>query len=363
MFFTQHFFYQIIYICVSLSTSSHSRTKTSGRDRLTDCNTHTHTHTHTAARSKTNTRTGCWTVSVTAAHRTDTQWRTAAALGCTEGRISGTQRAEGSLGSTQLQRAAQQQWREAVKHGKKATERLRLSLFLLSMATQSPAKQVFFFFFFLLHCNKHTNTERNTKWPCIVECVCLRTHAHSDTRNTHTAGCESAVLGGVYKKNKKNRGSGILCSQSWRHTHEGFLGVFVGQPAPRGHTQRSPEAGLRTARAEDTHQVRRGRKGGRGSEVVWRQAPLRTHKGGQWWYLRGPCGRALPVSRSISCSCLRLIGPPVLLMHAATANPLWALASCRGLSTAEDVNTRAGDKKEKKDREDVTTEWPREEER
>ena len=162
MFFTQHFFYQIIYICVSLSTSSHSRTKTSGRDRLTDCNTHTHTHTHTAARSKTNTRTGCWTVSVTAAHRTDTQWRTAAALGCTEGRISGTQRAEGSLGSTQLQRAAQQQWREAVKHGKKATERLRLSLFLLSMATQSPAKQVFFFFFF--YCTAtNTQTQRGIR--------------------------------------------------------------------------------------------------------------------------------------------------------------------------------------------------------
>lgn len=35
-------------------------------------------------------------------------------------------------------------------------------------------------------------------------------------------------------------------------------------------------------------------------------------------------------------------------MHAATANPLWALASCRGLSTAEDVNNRAGDKKENK---------------
>lgn len=32
-------------------------------------------------------------------------------------------------------------------------------------------------------------------------------------------------------------------------------------------------------------------------------------------------------------------------MHAATANPLWALASCRGLSTAEDVNNRARDKK------------------
>ena len=169
--------------------------------------------------------------------------------------------------------------------------------------------------------------------------------------------------GGGFEKKKKKTGVLGFCAARAGDTHEGFLGVFVGQPAPRGHTQRSPEAGLRTARAEDTHQVRRGRKGGRGSEVVWRQAPLRTHKGGQWWYLRGPCGRALPVSRSISCSCLRLIGPPVLLMHAATANPLWALASCRGLSTAEDVNTRAGDKKEKKDREDVTTEWPREEER
>lgn len=76
----------------------------------------------------------------TAAHRTETQWRTAA-LQCTEGQISSTQRGEGSLGSTQLQRAAQQQWREAVKHRK--AESNSVSLFLFSMATQSPAKQVF----------------------------------------------------------------------------------------------------------------------------------------------------------------------------------------------------------------------------
>lgn len=38
-------------------------------------------------------------------------------------------------------------------------------------------------------------------------------------------------------------------------------------------------------------------------------------------------------------------------MHAATANPLWALASCRGLSTAEDGNNRAGDKEKNRQNE------------
>lgn len=149
-------------------------------------------------------------------------------------------------------------------------------------------------------------------------------------------------------------GSGLQNQAFWDFvqpelkTHTwGCWGVST-QPAPRGHTQRSPEVGLRTAWAwTNTKWGRKGREV-RGFEVILRQAPLWIHKGWQWWYLRGPCGRALPVSRSISCSCLRLIGAPVLLMHAATANPLWALASCRGLSTAEDVNNRAGDKKENK---------------
>lgn len=89
----------------------------------------------------------------------------------------------------------------------------------------------------------------------------------------------------------------------------------------------------------------------KGKEVIQRPAPLlwtRKRGSGQRWYLWGPCGRALPVSRSVSSSCLCLIGPPVLLMHAATANPLWASASCRGLSTAEDVNNTAGEKRGQK---------------
>ena len=118
----------------------------------------------------------------------------------------------------------------------------------------------------------------------------------------------------------------FLHSQHPEDTHRGVLRFK--DSSSRGHT---PSEGW----------------GGEREGVVWRQAPLRTHKGGQWWYLRGPCGRALPVSRSISCSCLRLIGPPpptpaaaaLLIMHAvATANPLWALCSCTGLSTAENIN-------------------------
>ena len=245
---------------------------------------------------------------------------------------------------------------EARKERHRATPSLFSFFFFTLDGNTEPSKASFFFFTALQQTHKHREEYEVTVYSQV--CVLENTHTFRHTKHTYSGMWECSARGGFTKiKNKKNRGSGILCSQSWRHTHEGVEVFIVGQPAPRGHTQRSPEAGLRTARAEDTHEVRRGRKGGRGSEVVWRQAPLRTHKGGQWWYLRGPCGRALPVSRSISCSCLRLIGPPVLLMHAATANPLWALASCRGLSTAEDVNTRAGDKKEKKDREDVTTEW------
>lgn len=173
--------------------------------------------------------------------------------------------------------------------------------------------------FFLLHCNKHTKGIRSIK----------STHT---VRHTLTAGCESAVLGG----HKKIVG---FCAARAEDTHMRVL--FLDSQHPED-THRG------VLRFKDSSSWGHTPSEGREEGVVLRQAPLRTHKGGQWWYLRGPCGRALPVSRSISCSCLRLIGPPVLLMHAATANPLWALASCRGLSTAEDVNNRAGDKKEKK---------------
>lgn len=64
------------------------------------------------------------------------------------------------------------------------------------MTTQRPAKQVFFFTA-LQQTLKHKGDK---KLLYIDECVCLKTHAHSDTHtHAHTAGCESAVLGG-YKK-------------------------------------------------------------------------------------------------------------------------------------------------------------------
>lgn len=119
------------------------------------------------------------------------------------------------------------------------TERHRatpsLSFFTLDGNTE-PSKASFFFF--LLHCNKHTNTERNTKWPRIVECVCLRTHAHSDTRNTHTAGCESAVLGGFTKKKK----TGVLgfCAARAGDTHMRVLRCFCWTASTqRTHTEES----------------------------------------------------------------------------------------------------------------------------
>lgn len=77
----------------------------------------------------------------TAAHGTETQWRTAA-LRYTGGQISSTQRAEGSLGSTQLQRAAQQ-WREAVKRGK-SREQLCPSLFIVDGNTAPDKAHSFF---------------------------------------------------------------------------------------------------------------------------------------------------------------------------------------------------------------------------
>lgn len=207
------------------------------------------------------------------------------------------------------------------------------------MATQRTAKQLFTA---LQQTHKH---KADNKLLYIVKGVCLRKRTHSDKHtHIHRAGCESAVLGEWVTK------SSFLgfCPARAEDAHMRVLRRFYTASTQRGHTQRSPEVGLRTAWAwTNTKWGRKGREV-RGFEVILRQAPLWIHKGWQWWYLRGPCGRALPVSRSISCSCLRLIGAPVLLMHAATANPLWALASCRGLSTAEDVNNRAGDKKENK---------------
>ena len=200
-FFTQHFLYQIIYIWGSSSTSSHSRTKTSGRDRLTDCDTHTHTHTHTLSSEKQNKRTDRMLNSICDCSAQDRH----TVMDCCRFRVHrGTdQRHAKSRGkpwqhtATKSSTTTMKGSSEARKERHRATPSLFSFIFFTLDGNTEPSKASFFF---LLHCNKHTNTERNTKWPCTVKCVCLRTHTRSDTQNTHTAGCESAVHGGGLQK-------------------------------------------------------------------------------------------------------------------------------------------------------------------
>lgn len=78
---------------------------------------------------------------------------------------------------------------EAVKHGK-SRERLCLSFY--SRWRHRAQQSKFFFFTALQQTHKH---EGDKKLLYIVKCVCLRTHAHSDTHTHIQQDVKSAVLG------------------------------------------------------------------------------------------------------------------------------------------------------------------------
>lgn len=259
-FFAQHFLYKNYKQQQLTSPSSHNKTNTSGgkqTDLLWHTNTTTKSKTQTAAQDL------CLQLHGSTQDR-DT------VTDCSFTVHRGTDQRHTKSRGKPWQHTATKSSTTTMKVSSEA-ESNSVALLLSSIAAQSPAKQVFT----ALQQTNNTKGINVTVYSQVYVCLRTHTHFHTPHSDTHTH-TEHDVRVQWYKGNK-NRGSRILSSQSWRHTHEGVEAFLDSQHPEDTHP-------------EDTH-----------TGVLrwfWGQLELTTHtkwergrKGGlRWFWDRHRCG-------------------------------------------------------------------------